>query len=82
MDQHQRKRWHATAGTGDVLSGFITALLAQGWPALAAAQAGVHVHGLAGDALAQDLQGCIGFTAGELIAYGRQLLNKLVVQHS
>lgn len=70
----------ATAGTGDVLSGFITALLAQGWPALAAAQAGVHVHGCAGDALAEKLQGCIGFTAGELIPYGRQLLNQWVAE--
>lgn len=70
----------ATAGTGDVLSGFITALLAQGWPALAAAQAGAHVHGCAGDALAQMLQGCIGFTAGELIPYGRQLLNQWVAE--
>ena len=70
----------ATAGTGDVLSGFITALLAQGWPALAAAQAGVHVHGCAGDALSQTLQGCIVFTAGELIPYGRQLLNQWVAE--
>jgi hypothetical protein len=39
----------ATAGTGDVLSGFIVALLGQGWPALEAMLAGVHLHGLAAD---------------------------------
>ena len=38
----------ATAGTGDVLSGVIAALLAQGVPALDAAAAGAHVHGVAG----------------------------------
>ena len=38
----------ATAGTGDVLSGIIGALLAQGLPALHAAAAGAWVHGQAG----------------------------------
>lgn len=38
----------ATAGTGDVLSGVIAALLAQGLSALDAAAAGAHVHGVAG----------------------------------
>ena len=37
----------ATAGTGDVLSGVIGALLAQGIPPLPAAAAGAHLHGLA-----------------------------------
>jgi len=39
----------ASAGTGDVLSGLIVALLAQGWPALEALLAAVHVHGAAAD---------------------------------
>ncbi len=39
----------ATGGTGDVLSGVIGALLAQGLPPWDAAVLGVHVHGLAGD---------------------------------
>ena len=38
----------ATAGTGDVLSGVIGALLAQGLPALEAAAAGAWLHGRAG----------------------------------
>lgn len=37
----------ATAGTGDVLSGLIGALLANGMPALDAAAAGAYLHGLA-----------------------------------
>ncbi len=43
----------ATAGSGDVLSGFITGLLAQGYPPLQAALMGVYLHGLAGDVAAQ-----------------------------
>jgi NAD(P)H-hydrate repair Nnr-like enzyme with NAD(P)H-hydrate dehydratase domain len=42
----------ATAGSGDVLCGVIGALLARGLGALEAAQAGVFVHGAAGEALA------------------------------
>lgn len=40
--------WLATAGTGDVLSGVIGALLATGLPAVEAAAAGAHLHGRAG----------------------------------
>lgn len=39
----------ATAGSGDVLTGMITALLAQGYRSASAAIAGVYLHGLAGD---------------------------------
>jgi NAD(P)H-hydrate epimerase len=43
----------ATAGSGDVLTGIITALLAQNYPPLKAAQIGVYIHGLAGDIAAK-----------------------------
>lgn len=45
----------ATGGTGDVLTGLITALLAQGVPPFEAAQLGAHLHGLAGDLAAEEL---------------------------
>lgn len=45
-----------TAGTGDVLTGMLTGLLAQGYSPLEAAQIGVFLHGLAGDLAAADLE--------------------------
>lgn len=45
----------ATGGTGDVLAGLITALLAQQMPAFEAARLGAHVHGIAGDLAAEEL---------------------------
>ncbi|MCE2612527.1 NAD(P)H-hydrate dehydratase [Flavobacteriaceae bacterium D16] len=45
----------ATAGSGDVLTGIITSLLAQKYDALTAARLGVFLHGLAGDIGADNL---------------------------
>ena len=45
----------ATGGSGDVLTGLITALLCQGLEPLAAARLGVHLHGAAGDRAAESL---------------------------
>jgi hydroxyethylthiazole kinase-like uncharacterized protein yjeF len=56
----------ATGGTGDVLTGLIGALLAQGLPALDAACLGVFLHGTAGD-LALEKLGGHGLAAGDLI---------------
>jgi NAD(P)H-hydrate epimerase len=44
----------ATAGSGDVLTGIILSLLAQGYPADDAAIIGTFIHGLAGDMAAED----------------------------
>lgn len=55
----------ATAGTGDVLTGVITGLLAQGAPVIEAAIAGVYLHGLAGD-LAAESMGMHGMLAGDV----------------
>ncbi len=55
----------ATGGMGDVLSGVIAALLAQGVRPGEAAKAGVFLHGLAGD-LCRDLIGEFGYLASEV----------------
>jgi hydroxyethylthiazole kinase-like uncharacterized protein yjeF len=56
----------ATAGTGDVLTGVVAALLAQGMEPFAAARLAAWVHGTAGDAAAADL-GQISLTARDLL---------------
>lgn len=56
----------ATAGTGDVLTGIIVSLLAQGYTAEEAARLGVYVHGLAGD-YAADRLGQISLVASDII---------------
>src|SRR4051812_8091186 len=58
----------ATGGTGDVLTGVITALVAQGLSPYDAARLGVHVHGLAGDLAAEEL-GQVSLIASDLIQY-------------
>lgn len=65
----------ATAGSGDVLLGFITALLAQGNDAATALLAAAHLHGAAADLLVASGTGPVGLTAGELIAPARDLWN-------
>lgn len=45
----------ATGGTGDVLTGILTSLLAQGYSAKNAALLGVYLHGLAGDLAAAEI---------------------------
>ncbi len=57
----------ATAGSGDVLTGLMTSLLAQGFEADVAVPAAVWLHGAAADQLVNDLGGNIGLTAGEFI---------------
>lgn len=65
----------ASAGMGDVLTGMLVALLAQGWPVQEAVLAGVYLHGLAADHCVAAGQGPVGLTAGELIPAARCLLN-------
>jgi len=56
----------ATGGSGDVLTGLVTALLCQGMSPFAAAHLGAHVHGLAGD-LAAEKHGLISLIASDII---------------
>ena len=58
----------ATGGTGDVLTGVITALLCQGLSPFDAARLGVHVHGLAGDLAAEKL-GQVSLIASDLLDF-------------
>ena len=56
----------ATGGSGDVLTGIITGLLAQRYSALDAAILGVYLHGLAGDLVAAQ-KGQEALIAGDLV---------------
>lgn len=65
----------AAPGMGDVLSGMIAALLAQGMPPAQAAIAGVWLHGAAGDAAVASGHGPAGLMASEILPEARRLLN-------
>ncbi len=58
----------ATAGSGDVLTGIILALLAQGYAQEAAVRLGVYLHGLAGD-LAAEEYGYESLIASDLVEF-------------
>lgn len=58
----------ATGGSGDVLTGLLTGLLAQGYTPEDAAIFGVYLHGLAGD-LAAAANSMEAMTAGDIIEY-------------
>lgn len=66
----------ATAGSGDVLTGIITGLLAQGCEPLLAATGGVFLHGMAGD-IAKEKNGEYGMIAGDIIKYIPEAIKKL-----
>jgi len=56
----------ATAGSGDVLTGILVALLAQGYTSVNTAKIGVYLHGLAGD-LALSKESKESLIAGDII---------------
>ena len=58
----------ATAGSGDVLTGIITALLARGYNQANACRIGMYLHGLAGDLAIKEL-GKESLIASDLIQY-------------
>jgi NAD(P)H-hydrate epimerase len=58
----------ATAGSGDVLTGIVLSLLAQGYQPLQAALAGVYIHGMAGDLACEDT-GVEALLSSDIINY-------------
>ena len=58
----------ATGGSGDVLTGIMLALLAQGYSGTDAARLAVYVHGLAGDMAAAE-KGQIALVAGDIVDF-------------
>ena len=58
----------ATGGAGDVLTGILTGLLAQGYDPFQAALLGVYLHGLAGDLAVLEF-GMNGLIASDLIRF-------------
>ena len=67
----------ATAGSGDVLTGIVVALLGQGCPPFEALQAACALHGMAAEQLAANGVGPIGLAAGELIDAARAIRNQI-----
>jgi NAD(P)H-hydrate epimerase len=64
----------ATGGSGDVLTGVLTGLLAQGYSPVEAAMLGCYLHGLAGDIAAKELSQ-EAMIAGDITEYlGRAFL--------
>jgi len=67
----------AKGGTGDVLAGMITALIAQNLPIVHAVVAAVYIHGLAGDMCAEQLgEYCV--TATDIINMLPQAMKEIV----
>lgn len=67
----------AAAGTGDVLTGILAGLVAQGVSPAEAVQLGVFVHGLAADQLVARGVGPRGLTASEVLIEVRHTINQL-----
>lgn len=67
----------ATAGSGDVLTGILGGLLAQGYSPIETAKIGVYLHGLAGDIAAKELTH-YALMAGDLIRYLPKAFKKIL----
>ena len=66
----------ATAGSGDILTGIIGALLAQGYDSRTSAVLGVFIHGAAGD-MAAVAHGSYGMVAGDIVENIGQVIRNL-----
>lgn len=67
----------AKAGSGDVLCGMITALLAQGMEPFAAAKTGVYLHGITGELASDDLTE-YSVLASDLLKYIPQAIKSIL----
>jgi len=67
----------ASAGTGDVLSGLIGSMLAQGLSGIDAIKLGAYLHGAAADNLVAKGVGPVGLTASEVATEIRNVINQL-----
>ncbi len=67
----------ATAGSGDVLTGMITSLLAQGFSSENAALSAVFIHGLAGD-IAMEKLSETSLIAGDIIDHISEAVNHII----
>ncbi len=70
----------AAPGMGDVLTGILAALIAQGMGTEAAAVTGVWLHGAAADLAVEEDLGPVGLTASELLPRVRRLLNSAAMR--
>ncbi|MEQ8359461.1 MAG: NAD(P)H-hydrate dehydratase [Cytophagales bacterium] len=68
----------ATGGSGDVLTGVLTSLLAQSYTSSEAAMLGVYIHGLAGDLAAYE-KGQQSLIASDIVDYLPQAIKKLTI---
>lgn len=66
----------ATAGSGDVLTGILTGLLAQGYSPVHAAILGVYIHGLAGDIAAEHIS-MESLVAGDIVQHLGEAFRKM-----
>ncbi|RKU27818.1 bifunctional ADP-dependent NAD(P)H-hydrate dehydratase/NAD(P)H-hydrate epimerase [Candidatus Poribacteria bacterium] len=71
----------ATGGMGDVLTGVIAGLMAQGHASETAAVLGVYIHGLAGDITAEAL-GMHGLIASDVLKAVPKAISSLISQNS
>jgi NAD(P)H-hydrate epimerase len=70
----------ATGGSGDVLTGIISALIAQGMPPYEAVCLAVYIHGLSGDVAAGE-RGTYSMMAGDIVASIEKVLKPYGLSH-
>ncbi|RLD54847.1 MAG: bifunctional ADP-dependent NAD(P)H-hydrate dehydratase/NAD(P)H-hydrate epimerase, partial [Bacteroidetes bacterium] len=70
----------ATGGSGDVLTGILLGLMAQGYSSKTASILGVFLHGLAGD-IAAEKKGYEAMVAGDIVDCLGRAFRKLYRKH-